>query len=153
MNKLTAVLERQKNSHNKQTLGVLRVYRGEKLIFECKTLERPWLDNKIGQSCVPTGTYPVKHRYSPKFKMIVPWLQDTEPRKWILIHYGNYVTDIEGCILVGKDHIDINGDGLLDVTASRKTLAELKEALKKEIDGVDKLPELERYEDFTLTIK
>lgn len=140
------------NDGVRQTLGKLEIFRGDKLVFSCKTLERPWKDNKIGDSCVPLGTYPVKHRYSPKFKMVVPWLQDTEPRKWILIHYGNYVTDIEGCILVGKDHIDINGDGLLDVTASRPTLANLKEVLKKSVPDVNKLPEVEQYEDFVLEI-
>lgn len=152
MEKVTCILKRNKGDDTKQTLGVLEVYRGDNLVFTCKTLERPWRDNKIGDSCIPLGEYPVKHRYSPKFKMVVPWLQDTVPRQWILIHYGNYVTDIEGCILVGKDHIDINGDGLLDVTASRVTLNKLKEVLLKQIPDVNKLPEVERYEEFTIKI-
>ena len=114
----------------KQTLGVLEIFDGDSLVFTCKTLERPWENNKIGRSCIPEGTYPVKYHNSPKFKRVLPWLQNTEPRTYILIHNGNYVTQIEGCILVGEKHVDINGDGLLDVTASINTLNRLMSILQ-----------------------
>lgn len=110
-----------------QTLGVLELFEGDKKIFECKTLELPWRNNKIKQSCIPVGNYDVVPRTSPKFGEHFHVLK-TEPRTWILFHAGNYYTQIEGCILVGKTLSDINGDGELDVTSSKVTLKALRKA-------------------------
>lgn len=108
----------------KQTLGRLEVYDGDELIYECKTLELPWRDNKIKESCIPEGQYRVVHRHSKKYGHHL-WVLNTEPRTYILFHAGNFYYQLEGCILPGKAHIDIDGDGLLDVTRSRATLNEL----------------------------
>lgn len=109
---------------DKQTLGEFRLEDNCNVIFECKTLELPWLDNKRRKSCIPNGTYQVKPRFSPKYKSHFH-VKDVPNRSFILIHGGNYYTQILGCILVGDKHTDINGDGYRDVTNSRKTLAKL----------------------------
>jgi hypothetical protein len=102
-----------------QTLGRLIVG-----INEYKTLELAWKNNERGKSCIPVGTYKVKKHKAPKFGDSF-WLQGTEPRQEILIHKGNYHTDIRGCILVGFAHKDINNDGLIDVHDSGNAMKEL----------------------------
>lgn len=104
----------------KQTLGNLSVD-GKEI---CKTLELPWLENKRRVSCIPEGEYTVVKRNSPKYKNHFHILE-VPNRDWILIHHGNFYTDILGCILVGENHVDINRDGLLDVTNSVATMKKL----------------------------
>ncbi len=118
---------------NKQTLGDLFVRDGEEEVFSCKTLELPWLDNQVRVSCIPEGKYTVKKRNSPKYDDHFH-IQDVPGRTYILIHHGNYYTDILGCVLVGTSHMDINNDGLRDVTASRNTMKKLNEILPDEFE-------------------
>lgn len=112
---------------DKQTLGRLSLedHLGE-VLYECYTLELPWKDNERKVSCIPKGTYKVVPRWSSKFKHHFHVL-DVPNRSYILIHVGNFYTDIEGCILVGTGIADINGDGLLDVTNSKVALNKLLE--------------------------
>ena len=110
-----------------QTLGVLTLFDGLDKIFECKTLELPWKDNKTNVSCVPKSVYKVLHRTSEKYKKHFI-LQDVRNRRYILIHQGNFNTDTRGCILVGSSFGQVNGDSLLDITSSKRTLNELLEA-------------------------
>lgn len=107
-----------------QTLGVLKVYKGLKQVFECKTLELTWKDNKRNVSCIPRGDYDVNRRFSEKHGEHFI-LQDVENRDYILIHAANYNHQLRGCIAVGKAYFDINGDNELDVTSSRDTLEDL----------------------------
>ena len=116
---------------DKQTLGELLVYKDSQVIFKCDTLELPWKDNQHNISCVPTGAYNLK-RYSSEKHTNVSSLPGIPNRSYILIHSGNYYTDIEGCILVGDGYEDINNDGIVDVVNSRDTLTKLKEALQYE---------------------
>ena len=114
--------------NGKQTNGVLYVENDGTIVFECYTLELPWKDNQRRVSCIPQGTYKaVKHR-SPKFGNSV-WIKDVPNRSEILIHPANYVRQLLGCIAVGKDLKDIDGDGLEDTTSSRNTMKELLELL------------------------
>lgn len=117
----------------KQTLGEFFLYKDGKEIFNCKTLELPWKDNQFQISCVPKGNYKVVPRTSQKFKKHFHLL-DVPNRTYILIHAGNYYTDILGCILVGSAYSDINKDGYLDVTSSKKTLGKI---LSLSPDGFD----------------
>ena len=107
-----------------ESLGTLFIYDELEKVFECKTLELPWKGNKTSISCIPTGTYHVNHRWSAKHKNHLK-IEDVEGRTDILIHIANYVTQIEGCVGVGKTFADINGDGLTDITSSGNTLKEL----------------------------
>lgn len=114
---------------DKQTLGALEIYCGTDKVFSCKTLELAWNDNKPFESCIPKGTYKVKTRSSDTYRE--HWhILDVEGRDLILIHAGNYHRDTEGCVIVGREHLDIDGDGYRDVTRSRKTMRELNNALQ-----------------------
>lgn len=111
-----------------QTRGELEVRSGEGRIFSCKTLELPWRENKNRVSCIPAGTYPVEYREASEsgtYNYDHLHVRDVEGRSYILIHSGNLYTQILGCILVGRDFVDINGDGHPDVTHSRDTLEAL----------------------------
>ena len=113
-----------------QTEGILTILKNNKEIYKCKTLELKWEDNKFQTSCIPEGTYLVIKRYSEKYGDHFHIL-DVPDRSFILIHHGNYYYNSKGCTLVGMKHIDINNDGLLDVTNSQKTMAELNAILPK----------------------
>jgi len=52
-------------------------------------------------------------------------IHEVDGRSWILIHAGNFTSQILGCILVGVEHRDFNGDGITDITNSRETLRKL----------------------------
>ena len=104
------------------TYGKLYSPNGE---FLCDTLERPWLDNQYGVSCIPEGSYPVAPYDSPS-KGDVWLLGNTQPRSMIEIHPSNFVRQLEGCIAVG-----IRGKIGADyaVLNSKDTFATLKETL------------------------
>lgn len=107
---------------SRQTSGVLKVFDSlGRVIFSCVTLELPWKNNERRVSCIPSGRYSVIPRDSVKFGYHFQIL-DVPKREYILFHFGNYVTDVEGCILVGENLVNINSDGLLDVSSSRKTI-------------------------------
>jgi hypothetical protein len=120
---------------DKQTTGQLFLLgENDKIITKWDSLELPWLNNQRRISCIPLGTYKCKKHRSPKFGRAL-WLQDVPNRSEILIHSGNYHTQILGCILIGKDLKDINKDGYLDVKRSRVAMKELMDSLK-DIDGI-----------------
>lgn len=123
---MKAILERfAKQEHpSKQTLGTLFLYKESQLIFSCKTLELPDLENRNQVSRIPEGTYKVIRRTSKRYGEHFH-ITNVPGREYILIHPGNYFTQIRGCVLVGKDHQDINKDGVKDVTSSRVTMNDL----------------------------
>lgn len=106
------------------------------LLFSCRTLELPWLENKTKISCIPEGAYKCSWTYSPKFKTILPELENVPGRTAIRIHSGNYASlkksHSQGCILVGTDFDDINKDGIIDIINSRSTFLALKSVLLNE---------------------
>lgn len=118
------IIERY-SENKKQTEGKLTVLStGDAILFSCFTLELPDLDNEPQVSRIPAGVYQVKKRHSPKFNEHFHIL-DVPGRSWILIHQGNYYTQIRGCILVGLGMSDMNGDGLKDVTQSVAAMGRL----------------------------
>lgn len=128
-----AVITRKKQD-DKQTLGILELFdETGKILFTCKTLELPWKNNKNRVSCIDARNgmpYKVVPRYTAKRKAHFHVL-DVKGRTWILIHSGNYYSDILGCILVGSEYIDINNDGYKDVVNSRPTLRKLAKLAPK----------------------
>ena len=114
------------NQDNKQTLGRLYLFDGLTSIFECTTLELSNYANRRNVSCIPTGQYNVKSRYSSKYNdhFII---EDVQDRDFILIHPANFHTDLRGCIGVGKEFADINKDNYQDITQSRATMKKLLE--------------------------
>lgn len=61
----------------------------------CFTLERRGVQ-------IPAGTYPVGLYPSPHFGRLMPIVESVPGRSDILIHWGNYPQNSEGCILVGE---------------------------------------------------
>ena len=113
-----------------QTLGELTIPDAG---FSCKTLELPWKINERRESCIPAGTYQVEKRFSDKFKHHFHIL-DVPDGDFILIHHGNFKKDVKGCILVDHDFFDLDSDGPMDVTSSKKTMAALNEILPDDFE-------------------
>lgn len=112
----------------RQTLGYFVVFDELKKLYEGRTMELAWRNNQLRISCIPAGSYECIKHTSPKFGLCF-WVQDVPGRSEILIHPGNYNTDLLGCIAPGRTHTDINKDGMIDVTNSRATLKKLLEVL------------------------
>lgn len=115
-----------------ETLGTLVSSIPEKP-FICFSLERPWKHNLSDISCIPAGTYTCKWAFQGDLNEWHYELQNVPNRSGIFIHEANYVNQIEGCIGLGATEADINGDGQLDVTSSKATLAQF-EALGENLD-------------------
>jgi hypothetical protein len=118
------------------TEGELRID-GE---FMCFTLELPVVDGMPG-SAVPPGIYPVVLAPSPKFEMVrdswvqryagaIPHIIQIPNRTNILIHWGNYPNDTDGCVLVGFTK-EANFVG-----QSREAFAALHTRLKDATDAI-----------------
>lgn len=124
-----------------QTRGILSVY-DEGQVFQCKTLELPWKGNENRVSCIPPGPntgpkeYRLEHRsaaQSGNFNYPHFIVKGVPGRSYILIHRGNFYTQILGCVLVGREFIDINADGHPDVTSSKETLSDLRSTLSPSV--------------------
>ena len=103
-----------------ETMGIMRI---NNLRFF--TLELPWLDNQKNISCIPTGEYNYIKRVSPGKGYEVIELVDVPDRAYIQIHLGNYMRQIEGCILPGTGLKDIDRDGVIDVTNSEEAFNQI----------------------------
>lgn len=89
------------------------------------TIERPWIPDPDGpggqprESCIPDATYQIQPWNSAKFPntfilvnnaagvYLQPYLippNQKHGRSAILIHIGNTVNDVVGCIAVGTEH-------------------------------------------------
>lgn len=125
----------ERYSHGeKQTIGSLfGLSDFNHVLFKCDTLELTWKENKTNISCIPTGEYIVKKRYSKKFKNHLH-ITEVIGRTHILIHSGNFYTDILGCVLVGKLGY-VNKDDIIDVSSSKKTLKNLINSLEFDSNG------------------
>ena len=58
-----------------------------------------------GKTAIPTGIYTVLLTYSPKYKKIMPLINNVKGYSGIRIHSGNSSKDTEGCLLVGKNTV------------------------------------------------
>jgi hypothetical protein len=61
------------------------------------TIERPWLDNKVGVSCIPAGHYLFERDHYGRFQYFR--VLDVEGRTFIEIHLGTKPSHSNGCIL------------------------------------------------------
>lgn len=132
------------------TLGILSV-NGKKW----HSMERPWIPDPGGalggkkyESCVPLGTYRVRPRTDEKFgkhfilsnpsngvyenESDIPAGQSG--RSLCLIHPGNYVHDVLGCICIGKDRQAIAGPEGWMVINSRDAMNELRTVVGSNLD-------------------
>ncbi len=78
--------------------------------FRAFSVERPWADNKVRESCIPEGKYQVKWYNSPTFGNTLAVVGGTVSlfpdsayaRSAILFHKANTMDDLLGCIGLGK---------------------------------------------------
>ncbi len=117
---MTDVLLERTDTGPNGTFGVLITAGWE---FACFTVELPWLDNQRDVSCIPEGLYECRPwdsvRFSPSYI-----LMDVPVRSHILIHSGNTIHDIRGCIAVGTDRGVVHG--LPAVVNSQVAMRELR---------------------------
>lgn len=78
--------------------------------WTCYTVEKPWKANKIRESCIPEGIYPLRKRESAiiqrttKGRYQEGWeVTEVPNRTYIMIHIANVEDDLEGCIGPGKN--------------------------------------------------
>lgn len=121
----TYLLERL-YTDDKITLG--RFWFEGEVVF---TMELPNKDNKKSISCIPVGTYTVEKTYSPRFKKAMWLVKDVPNRSGIRIHSSSFVRELEGCISLGLERQDIDGDGTIDMKNSRKAISLLNESVKE----------------------
>lgn len=102
------------------TFGTLRLPDGSSF----PTVEPQWQYNARGVSCIPAGEYRMEMRNSPTvaktsgYEFSRGWeITGVPDRSLIMIHPGNWASNSNGCILVGRAHAVIRGKP--GVTASR----------------------------------
>lgn len=117
-----------------RTLGALDVQAGDGRTYVLSTLELGHVDadgdglTDRGVSRIPAGVYDVVPHDSAKYPGV--WrLLGVPGRTAILIHGGNFPRHTRGCILVGLRHADVDGDGVVDVAASRAAVRLLREII------------------------
>lgn len=74
--------------------------------YFCFSIEDATRTTKIkGETCIPPGVYPLATRFSPRFskeyKHDMIWVQNVPGFEFILIHWGNTISDTEGCLIIG----------------------------------------------------
>lgn len=103
------------------TLALLTV-QGERFY----TIERPWVNNERGISCIPEGEYELAWIKSPRFGWCYQ-VKDVTNRSHILIHVANYATDVTGCVGLG---MSLMGDRIA-VANSRKAMKKFHRIMDK----------------------
>ena len=98
-------LELLRNSYN-PVMGVFGTL--QNAAFSCVTVERPWLQNQHGVSCIPEGTYQCLRVTRPKHGVCFE-VQNVPDRSAILLHAGNTARDVEGCIALGNKYGVVDG--------------------------------------------
>ena len=94
-----------------------------------KSLERGWRDNKRNVSCLPPGKHFMVKEYSPRFKKDLWEIYGVPNRAECKFHAANFWFQLNGCIALGLNHADINGDGDPDVTNSKKAMKQFEAVL------------------------
>lgn len=131
--KMRKVTLQRTNDDGTQTVGILSTDN-----FQCRTLELPFLDNQHNISCIPSGVYICKWSQSNRLSLklgrpvFTYEVLNVPNRTGIRCHSSSFVSDLRGCISLGSDYQDIDGDGHLDLINSRITVNRFNELLNKE---------------------
>lgn len=117
------------------TFGRFKFPTGE----EFYTCEKPWLNNKAFESCIPVGVYYLEQRHSPVVQRTSGgefnegWeVTNVRDRDYIMIHPGNWPGDVQGCIAVGSGfgiYTNKQNQNALTVTGSRDAFREVMELM------------------------
>ena len=104
------------------TTGHIQLYDKNGMeIFTCMTLELPWKFNKVGVSSIPAGRYTCYRVQSPKLGICYR-VENVVGRKYILIHVGNFLSDIQGCILIGRFLVKVPASDTWQIMKSTDTM-------------------------------
>jgi hypothetical protein len=138
----TLILERWGDHEEHGTLG--QFYHEGKYIVDA--IERPWMQNQNGISCIPDGVYNLSsitrsngdEAYAVVNKNLgVYRLASERPngvgRFAVLIHKANWMTDVEGCIAPGEGYgygTDRHGTPRMMVTHSGTATTKLFQYIK-----------------------
>lgn len=96
---------------------------------------------KYGETAIPCGIYTVLLTYSPKYKKVMPLINNVKGYSGIRIHSGNSSKDTLGCLLVGKNTV------VGRLTDSRNTYNALFKRLQQK--GSNKIT-IEIYRTYTV---
>lgn len=89
------------------------------------SIEKGWRDNKVGESCIPSGTYDLVYEESAKFNKKLWEIYGVKGRSECKFHVANNASGLQGCIALGKRHVNIDADPELEVNYSGDTLKKL----------------------------
>lgn len=84
------------------TIGFIDMPSGKRL----QTLERPWLNNRPNESCIPQGTYLVGRDNSGRWQYYS--VTNVPNRTFIEIHPANHVGELAGCLSLGMERANNN---------------------------------------------
>ena len=119
-----------------QAIGNATVLDGKgRPIFTCKSLERGWNNNERMISCVPKGRYTIKLEWSNRFGANLWELKNVPNRSECKLHSANYWNQLNGCIALGLSLRDINGDGEVDATSSRRAMKDFSRAMGNALEA------------------
>jgi hypothetical protein len=68
----------------------------------CFTLEPPYRGDGLKPRAIPAGTYDLTIRRSEHFHRMMPHVENVPGFSEIMLHWGNYPQDTEGCTIVGS---------------------------------------------------
>jgi hypothetical protein len=120
-----------------ETLSVVKVREDGETVFEHVLLELPDRNNQHNVSRIPEGRYVFEVvEESPAFDYPHPWVHDegetdAAGRLGIKWHVANFARQLRGCGAPGQSFVDLDGDGLVDVTHSAKTLDRLLQVIPR----------------------
>lgn len=127
----TVIITRHHGDKN-QTTGVCTIVDVNGFpLFASISLERGWRNNERMISCIPKGSYEIKHEYSNRFKKNLWEIKGVKYRSECKFHSANYWHQLNGCIALGVSPTDINKDGYLDITSSKSTMNKFEKVLSK----------------------
>jgi hypothetical protein len=128
--------------NNDGVFGVMMIENNPRFV----TVEPKWFGNYKSISCIPVGTYTCKMTKSPRFGETYE-ITNVPDRSNILIHWGNFSRDTEGCVIVGSgfDYDLRNGSYITNsVDAFRRFMNLMqKEEFTLVIEDVDKISVLQ----------
>ena len=98
-------------------------------LAEFKGIELPWKQNQRRISCIPAEKYKaiaVRRSSNGSYAL---WVQDVPNRSEIMVHSANFARQLLGCLAPGKEFMDIDIDGVIDVTNSRAVMKEIEKII------------------------
>ena len=121
---MTTVTLNRQNKKGKAVNGTITVPIGE------RTFSYPTIEN--ADFIIPAGTYPLNRTWSPKFKRLLPIIEEVPEREGIRIHTGTKPEHSTGCVLVNPmaaANLDIMFNYIKKYTEDEKVQIEIKDVI------------------------